>query len=93
VNLRRKALLPLVAAAFLAVVSTQAASSGGTASFDARDLKEWLSYIASDDLQGRAVFSTGLGLAASYLEAHLREWGVKPAGRQNRQSGWRFREY
>jgi hypothetical protein len=80
VNLRRKALLPLVAAAFLAVVSTQAASSGGTASFDARDLKEWLSYIASDDLQGRAVFSTGLGLAASYLEGHLREWGVKPAG-------------
>ena len=79
-NLRRKALLPLVAAAILAVVSTHAASSGGTASFDVRDLKEWLSYIASDDLQGRAVFSTGLGLAASYLQGHLREWGVKPAG-------------
>src|SRR6185436_8553377 len=64
----------------LAVASTQAASSGGTASFDPRDLKEWLSYIASDDLQGRAVFSTGLGLAAAYLEGHLREWGATPAG-------------
>jgi hypothetical protein len=80
VNLRRAGLPALALAAFLAVVPTQAASSGGTASFDSRDLKEWLSYIASDDLQGRAVFSSGLGLAASYLEARLREWGVRPAG-------------
>ena len=79
-NLRRAGLPALALAACLAVVSTQAASSGGTASFDPRDLKEWLSYLSSDDLQGRAVFSTGLGLAASYLEGHLREWGVKPAG-------------
>jgi hypothetical protein len=79
-NLRRAYLPALVAAAFLAVVPTGAASRGGASSIDARDLKEWLSYIASDDLQGRAVFSAGLGLAASYLEQHLREWGVKPAG-------------
>jgi hypothetical protein len=80
VNLRRAGLPALALAALLAVVPTQAASSGGTASFDPRDLREWLSYIASDDLQGRAVFSSGLGLAASYLEARLREWGVTPAG-------------
>jgi hypothetical protein len=67
-------------AAFLALGPAYAASSGGTASFAPRDLKEWLSFIASDDLRGRAVFSTGLGLAASYLEQHLREWGVSPAG-------------
>ena len=70
-------------AAFLAVAPPQAvraASSGGAASFDTADLKEWLSYIASDDLQGRAVFSTGLGLASSYLQQHLRQWGVKPGG-------------
>ncbi len=82
-NPGRAGLLGLAVAAFLAVAPPQAvrgASSGGAASFDPADLKEWLSYIASDDLQGRAVFSTGLGLAASYLQQHLREWGVKPAG-------------
>jgi hypothetical protein len=63
----------------LAIVPSQAASKG-TASIDVRDLREWLTYIASDDLQGRAVFSTGIGLAASYIDDHLRQWGVKPAG-------------
>ena len=43
------------------------------------ELKEWLTYIASDELQGRAVYSEGLGLAGSYIAAHLKEWGVKPA--------------
>jgi len=61
VNPGRAGLLGLAVAAFLAVAPPQAvrgASSGGPASFDPSDLKEWLSYIASDDLQGRAVFST-----------------------------------
>ena len=56
------------------------ASDGGPASIKSGDLKEWLTYIASDDLQGRAVFTTGLGLAAAYIDDHLRAWGVKPAG-------------
>src|SRR5438874_10566586 len=44
------------------------------------ELKEWLSYIASDQLQGRRVYEEGLGLAAAYIADHLKEWGVKPAG-------------
>jgi hypothetical protein len=44
------------------------------------EMREWLSYIASDELQGRATFSSGLGLAAAYIENHLRAWGVKPGG-------------
>jgi hypothetical protein len=76
----RAGLRALAVAAVLAAVPAGAASDGGTASFAPRDLKEWLTYISSDDLQGRAVFSSGLGLAASYLEHHLREWGVRPAG-------------
>jgi hypothetical protein len=43
-------------------------------------MKEWLSYIASDQLQGRQVYTEGLGLAASYIAEHLKAWGVKPAG-------------
>jgi peptidase M28-like protein len=74
---------PLAAAALaviLATVPPQAAAKGATPSVDVRDLREWLTYIASDDLQGRSVFGTGIGLAASYIEDHLRQWGVKPAG-------------
>ena len=67
-------------AAMLAIAPAHAANKGGPHSIDARDLREWLTYVASDDLQGRAVFSTGIGLAAAYIEDHLREWGVKPAG-------------
>jgi hypothetical protein len=70
----------LLLATLLVVTPGQAASRGGPSSFDVHDLREWLTYIASDELQGRDTFSAGLGLAASYIEAHLREWGVKPAG-------------
>ncbi len=70
----------LLLATLLVVAPGQAASRGGPSSFDVHDLREWLTYIASDELQGRDTFSAGLGLAASYIEAHLREWGVKPAG-------------
>jgi Peptidase family M28 len=80
VNPGRACLQALAVAACLAAAPAGAASGGGTASFAPRDLKEWLTYISSDDLQGRAVFSSGLGLAASYLEQHLRAWGVRPAG-------------
>ena len=44
------------------------------------DLRTWLSYIASDELQGRLVYTEGLGLAGAYIADHLKEWGVKPGG-------------
>src|SRR5499426_1279271 len=46
----------------------------------ADDLQKWLSYLASDELEGRATFSEGLGLAAAYLAEQLRSWGVRPGG-------------
>src|SRR5262249_50167198 len=46
----------------------------------ADDLRKWLSYLASDELEGRATFSEGLGLAAAYLAEQLHAWGVKPGG-------------
>src|SRR5215471_224591 len=64
----------------LAIAPSQAASRPAAASIDARDLRSWLTYIASDELQGRDLFGTGIGMAASYIEDHLRQWGVKPAG-------------
>src|SRR5262249_49592768 len=44
------------------------------------DMKEWLSYLSSDELQGRQVFTEGYGLAAAYIADHLKEWGLKPLG-------------
>ena len=61
-------------------VSVAAAAGGGIGLIKSQDLKEWLSYIASDELQGREVYSAGMGLAAAYIENHLRSWGVKPGG-------------
>src|SRR4029453_12977418 len=44
------------------------------------EMKAWLDYLASDDLQGRQVFTEGYGLAASYVAERLGDFGVKPAG-------------
>src|SRR4051794_25336209 len=54
--------------------------AGGAASITPAELKDWLSYMASDQLQGRQVYTEGLGLAASYIAEHLEEWHVKPGG-------------
>ena len=75
---RRRAVCAFAIAAALGIGAVQAA--GGRSSIAAADLKEWLTYIASDELEGRAVFTEGLGLAAGYIQDHLRSWGVKPAG-------------
>jgi hypothetical protein len=70
----------LVSLATAAPRAQQAALPKGTAAITEADLKEWLTYIASDALQGRATYSEGLGLAAGYISEHLRDWGVKPGG-------------
>ena len=70
--------LALVALACAVGLEAQAPGRGGLASITPEPLKEWLSFIASDELQGREVYSEGLGIAASYIADHLREWGVKP---------------
>jgi hypothetical protein len=44
------------------------------------DLREWLTYLSSDELVGRQVFTEGYGLAAQYIADHLKEWGLKPLG-------------
>jgi len=69
-----------IAATLAAVVTLSVTTGGRPGSIEKGDLKEWLSYIASDELGGRALYSTGLGLAAAYIENHLRMWRAKPAG-------------
>jgi len=63
----------------LCVSAIVLSGTGGASTIRTQDLKEWLSYISSDELQGRAVYSAGLGLAAAYIEDHLKAWGIQPA--------------
>jgi len=58
----------------------QAPARRGAASIAEPELKSWLTYLSSDELQGRATYTEGLGLAAGYIASHLQQWGVKPAG-------------
>jgi hypothetical protein len=73
-----------ISAAALAktVVGAASGASGGLASITTQELREWLSYLSSDELEGRAVFSEGFGLAGGYIADHLRAWGMKPGGDQ-----------
>lgn len=69
--------LALVAAV---TFSSAAAKSNGRGAITQEDLKEWLGYLASDELEGRNTYTEGLGLAAAYIAERLRSWGVTPGG-------------
>jgi hypothetical protein len=43
------------------LAATKTSRGGGAASITPVELQEWLSYIASDQLQGRQVYTEGLG--------------------------------
>jgi hypothetical protein len=57
-----------------------AAAGGGLSAIRQDDLRQWLTDISSDQMQGRALYSAGLGLTAAYIEQHLREWNIRPGG-------------
>ncbi len=77
----RRLLLPALLLTFVtAGLGAQRAQPAAGAEIGPADLREWLEYIASDELQGRQVYTEGLGLAASYIADNLRQWGVTPAG-------------
>jgi Peptidase family M28 len=79
---RRLTRLPaalLALSLMLSVVPGQSRKNGKPI-IQEEDLRTWLAYLASDELEGRATFSEGLGLAAAYLAEQLRSWGVKPGG-------------
>jgi hypothetical protein len=48
--------------------------------FSEQDLREWLTFLSSDTLKGREVFTEGYGMAASYVADHLQAWGLTPLG-------------
>ncbi len=53
---------------------------GNTDGVTAAQLRNFLEFIASDDLEGRDTPSRGLDIAALFIASHLKAWGLKPGG-------------
>jgi Peptidase family M28/PA domain len=51
-----------------------------TQDITAKQLSDYLHYIASDEMEGRDTPSRGLDSAAKFMATMLSRWGVKPAG-------------
>ncbi len=56
------------------------ASQRGVDTITAAQLKDYLSFIASDEMEGRDTPSRGLDTTAKFLAMNLSRWGFKPAG-------------
>ncbi|HAF15328.1 MAG TPA: hypothetical protein DHU55_02285 [Blastocatellia bacterium] len=56
------------------------ASLRGADTISAAQLKDYLSFIASDEMEGRDTPSRGLDTTAKFLAMNLSRWGFKPAG-------------
>ena len=69
--------------------ATAAGRFGNVDGVTAKQLKEHLTFIASDELEGRDTPSRGLDIAAMYIAQHLASWGIKPAG----DSGTYFQKF
>src|SRR5882724_7105102 len=56
------------------------ASQRGVDTITAAELKDYLSFIASDEMEGRDTPSRGLDTTAKFIAMNLTRWGFKPAG-------------
>ena len=63
-----------------AVAAPAPPAYGNVESITAAQLKDYLEFIASDELEGRDTPSRGLDTAARFIATHLSRWGLKPAG-------------
>jgi hypothetical protein len=82
---RRSRALALIGALALVSASVAAQRTDGPArgnveGVTAAQMKDYLTLIASDEMEGRDTPSRGLDLTAKYLASQLSRWGLKPAG-------------
>ena len=56
------------------------AGYGNVESISEEEMKIYLYFLASDQLEGRNLPSRGFDTAALYVASHLAEWGLKPGG-------------
>jgi len=79
------ALAPLAAAqaakaTFTASAVKQPLVRKSAETITAAELKDYLSFVASDEMEGRTTPSRGLDTTAKFIATMLSRWGVKPAG-------------
>ncbi len=80
------ALFLLLTFAFQTAALAQTATKANSSSRKAADaitadlLKDYLYYVASDEMEGRDTPSRGLDLTAKFIALNLKRWGFKPAG-------------
>src|SRR5438067_1654341 len=55
-------------------------SARGVDTISADQLKNYLTFIASDEMEGRDTPSRGLDTTAKFIAMNLTRWGFKPAG-------------
>src|SRR5215216_1687836 len=52
----------------------------GVETISASQIRDYLTFIASDEMEGRDTPSRGLDTTAKFLALNLARWGLKPAG-------------
>ncbi len=62
------------------VKETPADAKAGLDAITAEQMRQMLTFIAADELEGRNTPSQGLDIAAKFLAYNLSRWGFKPAG-------------
>ncbi|MBE0665940.1 MAG: M20/M25/M40 family metallo-hydrolase [Candidatus Aminicenantes bacterium] len=62
----------------------------GFDSINARDMMTIMTFLASDQLEGREIGSRGYDTAAAYAQSLLALWGLKPGGDFPKPAGGRF---
>jgi|SRR5579863_2703546 len=63
-----------------AKVAAPSSPHGNADAISEDELKIYLYFLASDQLEGRNLPSRGFDTAALYVASHLAEWGLKPGG-------------
>ena len=81
----RTRVVRLASAAIVAVAATLSAASRtavprGAELIEAAQMRDYLTFLASDELEGRDTPSRGLDIAARYLASQLSRFGLKAAG-------------
>jgi hypothetical protein len=60
--------------------AAKAPSHGNADYITASQLRDYLSFVASDEMEGRDTPSRGLDITAKFIATHLSRWGLRPAG-------------
>lgn len=63
-----------------AASSTNAAGRRAAEQITAQQLRDYLTFVASDEMEGRDTPSRGLDITAKFIALNLSRWGLKPGG-------------